>query len=153
MTDLARWLHVLGVTVWVGGMFFAYLALRPAAAQVLEPPQRLPLWAATLGRFFRWVWIAVALILASGAHLMVALGGRHAPLYAWAMFLIGSAMMLIFAHVFFAAFRRLERAVAATDWKAGGAALGQIRKLVGLNLVLGLVTITIATAGRFVESL
>ena len=73
--DIARWLHVLGVTVWVGGMFFAYMALRPAAAQVLDPPQRLPLWSETLGRFFRWVWVAVALILASGVHMMVTLGG------------------------------------------------------------------------------
>lgn len=146
--DIARWLHVLGVTVWVGGMFFAFMALRPAAAQVLEPPQRLPLWAQTLGRFFRWVWLAVALILASGLAMMAWLGGANAPLYAWVMLLIGIGMMLIFAHVYFAAFRRLERAVAAGDWKAGGAALGQIRKLVGLNLVLGLVTITVATAGK-----
>jgi uncharacterized membrane protein len=146
--DIARWLHVLGVTVWVGGMFFAYLALRPAAAQVLEPPQRLPLWSQTLGRFFRWVWLAVALILGSGLTMMAWLGGLRAPLYAWAMLLIGICMMLIFVHVFFAAFPRLQRAVAAGDWKAGGAALGQIRKLVGLNLVLGLVTITVATAGK-----
>jgi uncharacterized membrane protein len=146
--DIARWLHVLGVTVWVGGMFFAYMALRPAAAQVLEPPQRLPLWSQTLGRFFRWVWLAVALILVSGLAMMASPGGANAPLYTWVMLLIGVVMMLIFAHVYFAAFRRLERAVAAGDWKAGGAALGQIRKLVGLNLVLGLVTITVATAGR-----
>jgi len=131
-------------------MFFAFMALRPAAAQVLEPPQRLPLWAQTLGRFFRWVWLAVALILASGLAMMAWLGGANAPLYAWVMLLIGIGMMLIFAHVYFAAFRRLERAVAAGDWKAGGAALGQIRKLVGLNLVLGLVTITVATLGRMV---
>jgi uncharacterized membrane protein len=146
--DIARWLHVLGITVWVGGMFFAYMALRPAAAQVLEPPQRLPLWSQTLGRFFRWVWLAVVLILVSGLAMMGSLGGANAPLYTWLMLLIGIAMMLIFAHVYFAAFRRLERAVASSDWKAGGAALGQIRKLVGLNLALGLVTITDATAGK-----
>jgi uncharacterized membrane protein len=139
---------VLGATVWVGGMFFAYMALRPAAARVLEPPLRLALWSQTLGGFFRWVWVAIVLILVSGLHMMLALGGLQAPLYAWAMMVIGIGMMLIFAHVFFAAFRRLERAVGAGDWKAGGAALGQIRRLVGVNLVLGLVTITIATAGR-----
>jgi uncharacterized membrane protein len=80
--------------------------------------------------------------------MIAALGGRDAPAYAWIMLVIGIVMMLIFAHVFFAAFRRLERAVAAADWKAGGAALGQIRKLVGLNLILGLITITVATIGR-----
>ncbi len=146
--DIARWLHLLGVAVWVGGMFFAYMALRPAAVAVLEPPLRLPLWHQTLRRFFLWVWVAVVLILVSGLHMIDALGGRDAPAYAWIMLVIGIVMMLIFAHVFFAAFRRLERAVAAADWKAGGAALGQIRKLVGLNLILGLITITVATVGR-----
>ncbi|MBX9630305.1 MAG: CopD family protein [Burkholderiales bacterium] len=146
--DIARWLHLLGVAVWVGGMFFAYMALRPAAVAVLEPPLRLPLWHQTLRRFFLWVWVAVVLILVSGLHMIAALGGRDAPAYAWIMLVIGIVMMLIFAHVFFAAFRRLERAVAAADWKAGGAALGQIRKLVGLNLILGLITITVATVGR-----
>jgi len=146
--DIARWLHVLGVTVWVGGMFFAYMALRPAAVQVLEPPLRLRLWGETFARFFPWVWIAVVLILVSGLHMLVALGGMHAPAYAWTMFVIGAAMMLIFAHIFFAAYARLRRAVASADWPAGGAALGRIRRLVGLNLILGLVTITVATAGR-----
>lgn len=146
--DIARWLHLLGATVWVGGMFFAYMALRPAAVEVLEPPLRLPLWHQTLRRFFLWVWVAVALILGSGLHMIMALGGSDAHAYAWIMLAIGIGMMLIFAHVYFAPYRRLGRAVAATDWKAGGAALGQIRKLVGLNLILGLITITVATVGR-----
>lgn len=146
--DLSRWLHVLGVTVWVGGMFFAYVTLRPAAVLVLEPPQRLELWCQTLARFFRWVWVAVAVILATGLHMTGRLGGVHAPLYALAMLVVGLVMMLVFVHVFFVPYGRLKRAVAGRDWKAGGAALGQIRRLVGVNLALGLLVITIATAGR-----
>ncbi len=141
-------LHVLGIVVWVGGMFFAYMALRPVAASVLEPPQRLTLWAGVFGKFFPWVWLSVALILASGLHMFMALGGTAAPHYVLTMFALGVAMMAIFAHVFFAPYGRLKRAVAAQDWKAGGAALGQIRKLVGLNLSLGLVTIAVVFLGR-----
>lgn len=142
-------LHVLGAVVWVGGMFFAYMALRPAAATLLEPPQRLPLWQATLARFFTWVWIAVALILLSGLWMIHLLGGFKAiGVHIHAMFAIGLVMMLIFAHVFFAPFKRLTRGVQAQDWKAAGAALGQIRKLVGLNLILGLVTVAAALLGR-----
>ena len=63
---IAKFLHILGFTVWVGGMFFAYMALRPVAALQLEPAQRLPLWAGVFARFFPWVWLTVALILASG---------------------------------------------------------------------------------------
>jgi uncharacterized membrane protein len=147
--EIARFLHVVGVVVWVGGMFFAYMTLRPAAAALLEPPQRLPLWQATLSRFFTWVWIAVALIVVSSAWMFVALGGmKSVGVYVHIMLAIGVVMMLIFAHVFFAPYRRLTRAVQAKDWPAGGAALGQIRKLVGLNLILGLVTVAVAILGR-----
>ena len=38
--------HTLSAVVWVGGMFFAWMCLRPVAAQQLEPPARLRLWAA-----------------------------------------------------------------------------------------------------------
>ena len=147
--EIARFLHVIGVVIWVGGMFFAYMTLRPAAAVLLEPPQRLPLWQATLSRFFTWVWIAVGLIVVSSAWMLVALGGmRSVGVYVHIMLAIGVVMMLIFAHVFFAPYRRLTRAVQAKDWPAGGAALAQIRKLVGLNLILGLLTIAIAILDR-----
>ena len=147
--EIARFLHLIGVVIWVGGMFFAYMTLRPAAAALLEPPQRLPLWQATLSRFFTWVWIAVALIIVSSAWMLVALGGmKSVGVYVHVMLAIGVVMMAIFAHVFFAPFRRLTRAVQAKDWPAGGAALGQIRKLVGLNLILGLVTVAVAILGR-----
>ncbi len=148
INELARWLHVMGVVIWVGGMFFAYMALRPAAAQLLTPAQRLPLWHRTLARFFQWVWLAVGLILASGLHMTRVMGGHDAPLHAKVMLILGVIMMIVFAHVFFAPFGRLGRAVAAEDWPAGGVALGQIRRLVGINLVIGLVTVTIATLGR-----
>ena len=146
--NLTLWFHVLGVVVWVGGMFFAYMALRPVAASVLEPPQRLSLWAGVFGKFFPWVWTSVALILGSGLHMLVKLGGAAAPHYVLTMLVLGVVMMLIFAHVFFAPYKKLKRAVGQQDWKAGGAALGQIRKLIAINLSLGLLTIAVVFVGR-----
>ncbi len=146
--SLSLFLHVLSVVIWVGGMFFAYMALRPVAASVLEPPQRLTLWAGVFGKFFPWVWVSVALILATGLHMLMVFGGMAAPHYALAMLVLGVLMMVIFAHVFFAPYGRLKRAVAAQDWKAGGAALGQIRMLIGINLSIGLVTIAVVFLGR-----
>lgn len=146
-------LHILGVVVWVGGMFFAYMALRPVAASVLEPPQRLTLWAGVFGKFFPWVWISVVLILLTGLHMLMVFGGLAAPLYALAMLGLGLVMMLIYAVVFFSPYVRLKRAVAEQNWKAGGAALAQIRQLIGVNLSLGLLTIAIVFVGRmFVPS-
>jgi uncharacterized membrane protein len=144
---LAKFLHVLSVVIWVGGMFFAYMALRPVAAERLEPPQRLNLWEGVFGRFFPWVWAAVALILFSGLYMMALLG--KPPVYVMVMFLLGVVMMLLFGHVFFAPYKRLKRAVAAQDWPAGGAALGQIRKLIAINLSLGLLTVAVATLGAY----
>ena len=146
--NLTLFLHVLSVVVWVGGMFFAYMALRPVAASVLEPPQRLTLWAGVFGKFFPWVWASVVLILLSGLHMLMKLGGAAAPHYALTMLALGVVMMLIFAHVFFAPYKKLKRAVGEQDWKAGGAALGQIRRLIGINLSLGLLTIVVVFLGR-----
>jgi uncharacterized membrane protein len=148
--QIALLLHVLGVVIWVGGMFFAYMALRPAAVQTLDPPQRLPLWAATFGRFFPWVWASVVAILASGLYLIGVYGGFAAVgLYIDAMFALGVVMMLIFAHVYFAPYKRLQRGVTAQDWKSAGAALSQIRVLVGVNLAIGLCNIAVVLIGKF----
>ena len=145
---LSLLLHVLGVVVWVGGMFFAYLALRPVAASVLEPQQRLTLWAGVFGKFFPWVWASVALILLTGLHMLMKIGGTAAPHYAMAMLVLGVVMMLIFAHVFFGPYKKLKRAVGQQNWKAGGAALAQIRMLIGINLIIGLATIAVVFLGR-----
>ncbi len=144
---LSLFLHVLSVVVWVGGMFFAYMTLRPVAASVLEPPQRLTLWAGVFDRFFPWVWVSVLLILASGLY-MLHLMGAGAPKYAYLMLVLGVAMIVIFGQVFFSPYKKLKRAVAAQDWPAGGAALAQIRRLIGINLIIGLATIAVVFAGR-----
>jgi len=146
--NLMLFLHVSSVVIWVGGMLFAYLALRPVAASVLEPPQRLTLWSGVFGKFFPWVWGSVVLILLSGLDMLMRLGGAAAPHYALTMLVLGVAMMLIYAHVFFAPYKKLKQAVGRQDWKAGGAALAQIRRLIGINLTLGLVTIAVVFVGR-----
>ncbi len=146
---LLLFLHVAGVVVWVGGMFFAYVCLRPEAASQLEPPPRLRLWRGVLARFFTWVWVAVAVVLASGLALILRYGFAAAPLYQHLMFLMGLVMIAIYAFVFFTPYAALTRAVAAEDWKAGGAALGRIRQLVGTNLTLGFLTIAMGTVGRW----
>lgn len=144
---IAVMLHLLGVVVWIGGMFFAYLCLRPAVAR-LEPAQRLALWSVALQRFFWWVWASVALILGSGFYMVAVIAElARLPLHVHFMLYIGVVMTLIFAFVFFSPFPTLKRAVAAHDWKAGAAALEQIRLAVAVNLALGLLNVVIATAG------
>lgn len=144
-------LHVLSVVIWVGGMFFAYMCLRPIAASQLEPPVRLQLWVGVFGKFFPFVWIAVILLPLTGYMMISNLydGMGSAPLYVHLMNGTGSLMIFIYLHVFFAPYQRLKRAVAAQDWPTGGKALAQIRVLVGVNTALGLLTALIASGGRF----
>jgi len=132
-------LHVLSTVVWVGGMFFAYLCLRPVAAAQLEPPQRLALWNGVFGRFFPWVWASVILLIATGHGIIEQMGGiAGLPVHIHVMAGLGYAMAAIFVYLYFVLYPRLRRAVADQDWKAGGAALNRIRILVGTNLTLGL---------------
>jgi uncharacterized membrane protein len=147
--SLYTFLHLTSVVVWVGGMFFAYVCLRPAAVEVLEPPLRLTLWKRVFDRFFPAVWVCVVLIPLSGVGLLKHLGGAL-PHSVLAMTVLGAVMILIFVEVALIRFSALKKAVEAKDWPAGAKALGQIRQRVGFNLILGTLTIASALIGRAV---
>jgi uncharacterized membrane protein len=132
-----KWLHLAAGIVWLGGMTLLLWAVRPAAIALLEPEQRLPLLHQVLSRFFVLVWIAIAVLLASGGWMMGAADMKLAPRGWHAMAGLGVLMCLVFAHLYFAPFRRLGRAVAAQDWPAGARALAQIHPLVLANFALG----------------
>lgn len=149
--SIAITLHILSAVFWVGGMFFAYMALRPVAASLLEPPTRLTLWVQVFGRFFPWVWAAVVLLLLTGFWMiLVYLGGFAAVgLYVHLMLGLGVVMMAIFMHVYFAPYKRLKVAVDAQDWATGGKQLSQIRRMVGINTILGVIVTAIGSGGRY----
>lgn len=147
---IAITLHILAAVVWVGGMFFAYVVLRPATVE-LEPSQRLALWSRALAQFFPWVWGAVVLLPATGYWMIFSVydGFPNVGTYVHVMQAIGIIMILIFLHVFFAPYRRLNRAIAAADFAAASKQLAQIRVLIAINLSLGLITIIVATGGGY----
>jgi uncharacterized membrane protein len=141
-------LHVLSALVWVGGMFFAWMVLRPAAMKALEGPARLKLWVEVFQGFFRWVWIAVVLLPISGVgmiHLQFS-GFEAAPRYVQVMMGLYVVMTALFIRIQALLLPELRTAVAAQDWPTGAATLGKIRKLVGINLIVGLVLVAIASA-------
>jgi uncharacterized membrane protein len=148
---IAITLHILCAVIWVGGMFFAYVALRPVAANLLEPSLRLPLWSQTLTRFFPWVWIAVVVLPITGywTILNVFEGFRNAGIHVHVMQATGWVMILIFVLVYLVPFQRLKRSVSMSDWTDAGRHLNRIRILIGINLILGLLTVLVATGGRY----
>lgn len=143
-------IHALAAAVWVGGMVFAHQILRPAMG-FLDPPQRLTLWAAVFKRFFTVVWGAVAVLLASGYHMVFAEYGGfdQAGIYIHLMHGIALVMVALFAFLYFVPYPRYKAFVAASDWQDAAGQLALIRRIVGANMVLGLITIAIGSSGRF----
>lgn len=149
LQPLLLFLHLAGVIIWLGGMFFAYVCLRPTALELFEPPQRLRLWRGVFARFFVWVWWAVTLIAASGLTMLGQYGFGAAPPGWHLMMASGLLMIAIYIYVATVPYPALARAVEAEDWKAGGAALNRIRQMVGTNLLLGLLTLGFASLGGY----
>lgn len=146
--QLLIFLHLAGVIVWVGGMSFAYFCLRPAAAQLLEPPLRLPLWVATFERFFRLVAVAVVLILLTGFAMFAQVGFAFAPAGWHIMMALGLVMAGIFGYVYLVLYPRLSAHCQTAAWAAAATALNGIRRMVALNLVLSALVIAAAVATR-----
>jgi uncharacterized membrane protein len=146
MNRLLILFHLLAVIAWIGGMFFAHVCLRPVAAAQLPPPQRLPLLAAVLGRFFTVVGWALVLLWGSGI-IRFAQVGAAVPASWMAMAGIAALMTVILALIVFRFHRAMLAAVAASDWPQAGAAMNTIRQLVLTNLLLGVLTVAVAVLG------
>jgi len=149
MTGLLLLLHLLAAVLWIGGVFYAYVILRPSLG-FLSGPDRLTLWDRVFTRFFRWVWVLIAVLLVSGYGLLfTAFGGFASPGYLHGMQLFGWLTIVVFAVLAFGPYRRLHAAVAAETWSAAAEAIPRIRRLVHVILWLGLVSIAIGGAGAY----
>ncbi len=122
--------HTLAAVLWVGGMFFALMVLRPSTL-ALEPAIRLKLWHGVFSRFFPWVWLFIAVLLISGfAMLFWGLGGFGARPSVDAMTALGLVMVAIYSHLYFALWQHFRRAVT-------------------INLALGIATVMIGAGGGY----
>ncbi len=150
MNALAITLHGLLATIWIGGMFFAYVVLRPTVA-TMEPHRRLTLFAGVFKRFFPWVWMAVLVIPVTGYWLIFSAfnGFATSPVYVHIMHLLGLVMIALFIYLYYVPYRKLTSEVAREAWPEAGTALNRVRHVVLINLVLGLVLIAVVYAGRY----
>jgi uncharacterized membrane protein len=146
---LALALHTLAAAVWVGGLFFAALVLRPAMGG-LPPAERLGLWIRVLQRFFRWVWLSVGVLLATGYGVLLlgyrgglGGGGLHIDI----MQVTGLIMTGLFAYVYFGPWQGLKTAAAAGDLEGAARRQERIRAVVAVNLALGLFTTAVGATG------
>jgi uncharacterized membrane protein len=149
LSPLFNALHALAAVIWVGGMFFAYVVLRPAVG-FMESPKRLVMWKNVFDRFLRWVWGAVVVLPATGYYAVYGDFGGFAQsgLHVSLMHALGWVMIAIFVFLVFGPYRRYRIAVEGQDWPTAGHLLTVIRPTVATNMTLGLLTVAIGASGR-----
>lgn len=149
MLSLVQALHGMAATAWVGGIFFAYMALRPAANVTLAPAQRLPLWQSAYTHFFPWVWLMIIILLTTGyADVFIRFNSfAQLPLYLKLMHGIGLLMVILFGYLYFRLYRQLSHFVLADDIPAAASVMTKMRPVMAINLGLGMLITAIGIAG------
>ena len=144
--------HALSAVIWVGGMFLMHSSLRPTAAELLEPPLRLPLLCGVMKRFFMWVKVAITLLFVTGIWLIMLRGSfGKAGWYVHLMVLFAVIMTFIFGMIYGGPFKQLKAAIVAKEWPKAGQAMASIRRLILINLVLGMITVAVGAGGRYLS--
>lgn len=145
-------LHTLAAVIWVGGMFFAHVVLRPSVTE-MTASLRLALWRRVLPRFFAWVSVSIAVLLVTGYGVLltgyrggISGGNLHIDI----MQIIGAVMIVLYLFMLVGPYLLFKRALATNDLVAAATQQGRIRAIVVVNLVLGLFTTFIGAAGTFV---
>jgi copper transport protein len=151
ITDTA---HVLAVSAWLGGLAMLLVAL-PIAVRALAGRERIPLMAATVGRFSRLALLAVALLLLSGIVQSIVLVGAFDAFVETAYGrLVLAKIALFLGLVSLGAYnqRRLlpELRTAAAGGEEPGRAAALLRRSVGFEVglalvVLGVTSVLVAT--------
>lgn len=149
LTAMIQALHGMAATAWVGGIFFAFMALRPAASRVLEPSLRLPLWQSAYSHFFPWVWLFIAVLLVTGyVDLFSRFGGFSTDaLYLVLMHGIGVLMVVLFGYLYFGLYRKLTDSIESGDTPVASKVMGRMRPVMAINLSLGMLITAIGIAG------
>lgn len=147
--SMAMTLHILGVIIWVGGMFFAHMVLRPALNDSLEAPQRLSLLLRVFDGFFPWVWGAVIAIMASGFWMLFSVYAESIGFWLGFMSVAGVLMSAIFVFIYAIPYHQAGVALNEDDKTKLAEAVGLIRRLILINLSLGILVTVVATLGKY----
>lgn len=153
MPVIAITAHVLAVIVWIGGMFFGLVALRPAM-KGMDTLAAARFWSSLLSHYLPWLWAAILVLLASGIYMVFnGFGGfAQLPWFVHFMMGIGIFMMLLSGHLTFSGFKKLKRAVAANDEALAAKAVRHIKLITDVNLVLGLLVVVVIMSGAYVST-
>lgn len=144
---IAHAVHQIGVLIWVGSLFFVRLILLPVTSTVKNHMVRMRLRLEAYKRMFRWGWVGLVLTLGSGLLLITSMESVSLPLHVQVMASIAAIMFLLHLAGYLAFLLNMDVAVA--EERLIGAAKNNfwIRKLIWVNLFLGLVAAILGAAG------
>lgn len=139
------WLHLLATTVWIGGMSFNILVLRPSLT-IVDPPQRVKLVGQVLNRFLYLAWISILILIVTGIFTATPTNLNYGILLS-IKHIIVTAMVIIVAIISFILFPKLRKFISQTgSMKLSSEItelLGRIVLLVKFNLILGIIVLLI----------
>lgn len=143
-------IHLLAALIWVGGMFFALVMVRPAALE-LDTEHRVRLWMNIMNRFIHWIWGAVIALPVTGYWMLYAhMGGmEYAGTHILIMQIVGWMMIALFLFVFFVPYQGMRRMFDKLLMPEAGLYMEWIRTIMSINLLLGIGVILVAVTGRF----
>ena len=60
------WLHLMGISIWVGASFLLPLVIAPAVQAAIDPPARMKFMLALSDRLLRWILLSIAVVVITG---------------------------------------------------------------------------------------
>lgn len=140
-------LHQLASVIWIGGMFFAHFALRPTLKLSLEPPARIQVALGVFRRFFPWVLICITTLWVTGAWFSISVLGGNLGAHIITMIGTAAVMTLVFFYLYLVPYGRMRLYVEQETWREASVEFTRIRKLMAINLALGILTVVVAVLG------
>jgi uncharacterized membrane protein len=93
------WLHLLAAVIWIGGLFFQLLVVRPTLNRATTVREQVRLGLSLEGRFRAVMWPAVGVVLLTGLYnvmnLLMATTQAGASLPAAFVHLLGIKLLLV----------------------------------------------------------
>uniref|UniRef100_A0A7C2ZI48 Copper resistance protein D domain-containing protein n=1 Tax=Hydrogenobacter sp. TaxID=2152829 RepID=A0A7C2ZI48_9AQUI len=123
-------LHLFFAIVWVGGMVYSLLFLRPSLREIAQEEQRGKFLKQVFSKFFLAVWLSIIVLFLTGMSLWHGYRKDFSDnsLFHIKLFLFG-LMVIIFTYIYFFLFRRNK--------------LSHIPNLIGVNLLLSILILLI----------
>jgi len=98
---LIVFLHVIAAVIWIGGMIAIRFAVHYATPSIEEPKVKLKLTLELLKRFFKLVWIAIAVLIVTAVFMTIGFDFKSTDLspIAHAKEGIWTVMTLVFIYI------------------------------------------------------